>query len=170
MRVRLVIDGDNLFFCQKSLGWPVDYKKLLAWAGEFGELQGATFYGAYRESEWESKQNFFAMLRSVKYQIVARPLKEQKKDNGEIYYQSVTDVILARDVVLSLPQTDFYVLVTGDSDFMPLLEMFHNLNKEYVLVSTQGHVAHALQDAAGLRYMDLCELRPIIELNKDWCA
>lgn len=166
MRVRLVIDGDNLLYCQKRLGWAVDYKKLLIWASGFGELQAATFYGAYRESEWDSKKGFYGILRSLKFQLVVRPFKEQRKENGEVYYQSVTDVILARDVVLSLPNTDFYVLVTGDVDFAPLLETFHSLNKEYVLVSTGGHVAYDLQDIAGLRYVDLCELRPTIELDR----
>lgn len=166
-RVRLVIDGDNLFVSQIKLGWKVDYQKLLKWAESYGDLVGASFYGAYKEGEEESKQGFYGALRSARYQIFTKPLKEFRKVNGEMTYQSPVDVLMARDIILSIPQTDLFIIMTGDSDFSPILETIESMGKDFVLVSTHSHVANSLKDLAGFRYVDVGDLRDKIELLRE---
>lgn len=50
-RVAIFLDGSNLFYTQKKLGWNIDAEKLLAHCKDYGDVVEALYYtGASQDS------------------------------------------------------------------------------------------------------------------------
>ena len=63
-RVALFIDGANLYATAKSLGFDIDYKRLLALFGGKGQLVRALYYTALAEEpEYSSHQALDRLAR-----------------------------------------------------------------------------------------------------------
>lgn len=75
------------------------------------------------------------------------------------------DIEIAIDMFESLKKFDTAVLLSGDSDFAPLLDWLHTKGKKAVIVSTKYHVAKELIKASNL-YINLRDLRSKWELVK----
>ena len=67
------------------------------------------------------------------------------------------DVELALDAALGRDQYDTLFLVSGDSDFAPLLDKLQAFGKRTTVISAKGHVAHELLQRAG--YLNLAKFR-----------
>lgn len=55
-------------------------------------------------------------------------------------------VIHAMDCMLTYPDIDVFVLVTGDADFLPLVTKLRAAGKKTIVVGTQGAIAGALME------------------------
>lgn len=147
-RTLVLVDGDNLFYAARSLDLPLDYAKLRALlAKDFGQDAKFRYYLTVRASS-KRQSAFIQQLESMGYSVKASMLRE-----GEGYAAGV-DVLLAADAMATSRSFDRIVLLSGDADFVPLLQALRVAGKTTVLASlpivTSGKLIRAADQFVNL--------------------
>src|SRR5215204_6364749 len=94
-RIALFIDGANLYATTKTLGFDVDYKRLLKEYGSRGHLVRAFYYTALVEDqEYSSIRPLIDWLDYNGYRVVTKPTKEFIDQNGQRRFRGSMDVDL----------------------------------------------------------------------------
>src|SRR5262245_63636430 len=82
-RLALFIDGANLYATAKSLGFDVDYKRLLGFFRQKGQLVRALYYTALAdEQEYSSIRPLVDWLDYNGFSVITKPPKEFMDANG----------------------------------------------------------------------------------------
>jgi uncharacterized LabA/DUF88 family protein len=163
-RAAVFIDGANLFFTQRHLGWQIDFSRLMAFfiAG-YASVQ-ANYYVPASEPVSEENAAFTRVLTAHGYRITSKPVKKiVNKETGVIVMKGNLDVELVVDALTGADQYDTFILFSGDSDFLPLLRALKEKGKEVMVYSTQGLSARELLAEPGIAYHDLALLKERIE-------
>src|SRR5215510_5091805 len=104
-KIALFIDGANLYATAKSLGFDIDYKRLL---GEFqsrGYLLRAFYYTAVIEDqEYSSIRPLIDWLDYNGYSVVTKATKEFVDQTGRRKVKGNMDIELAVDAMERLPR------------------------------------------------------------------
>ena len=136
-RVALFIDGANLYATAKSLGFDIDYKRLLALFGSKGQLVRALYYTALAEDqEYSSIRPLIDWLDYNGYTMVTKPTKEFTDATGRRKIKGNMDIELAVDAMELSEHLDHIVLFSGDGDFRSLVEALQHKGKRVSVVST----------------------------------
>ncbi|RUM48921.1 MAG: NYN domain-containing protein [Hydrogenothermus sp.] len=137
-RVAIFIDAGNMFHASNYLKIKIDYKKLINLLKRDRWLLRAYFYTGIpsqdmiqeREDlfqQWKKQEGFLNELQKLGIKVKTMPLKK----TPEGYIEKGVDVLLATDMV-SLAFRDAYdtaILVSGDSDYVPVVEEIQELGK-----------------------------------------
>ncbi len=136
-KIALFIDGANLYATAKSLGFDIDYKKLL---GEFqakGYLLRAYYYTALAEDqEYSSIRPLIDWLDYNGYTVVTKPTKEFVDASGRRKIKGNMDIELAVHVMEMAEYIDHVVLFSGDGDFRSLVEAVQRRGRKVSVIST----------------------------------
>lgn len=136
-RVALFIDGANLYATAKSLGFDIDYKRLLKLFGSKGQLVRALYYTAIAEDqEYSSIRPLIDWLDYNGYTMVTKPTKEFTDAAGRRKIKGNMDIELAVDAMELAEHLDHIVLFSGDGDFRSLVEALQYKGKRVTVVST----------------------------------
>ena len=136
-RVALFIDGANLYATAKSLGFDIDYKRLLALFGTKGQLIRALYYTALaEEQEYSSIRPLIDWLDYNGYTMVTKPTKEFTDATGRRKIKGNMDIELAVNAMEIAPHVDHIVLFSGDGDFRSLVEAIQRKGVRVTVVST----------------------------------
>ena len=136
-RVALFIDGANLYATAKSLGFDIDYKRLLALFGSKGQLVRALYYTALAEDqEYSSIRPLIDWLDYNGYTMVTKPTKEFTDATGRRKIKGNMDIELAVDAMELSEHLDHIVLFSGDGDFRSLVDALQHKGKRVSVVST----------------------------------
>ena len=167
-RVAIYVDGANVYFAQKeALGWWIDWPSFLDVMGEDKDLVTARWYQAYRANPEPEQDRFLHHLTLVGFAVRKKILKSvYDRGSGETTLKGNLDIDLTIDALTEEPRYDTAYLVTGDSDFVPLVEALQTRGKRVVIVATQQNVAVELRQAVGVNYIDLQDLREDVESDK----
>ncbi len=167
-RVAVYIDGANAYFAQKeALNWWIDWPSFLQWAKEGRELVSARWYQSYRNYPEPEQERFLHHLTLVGFAVRKKILKSiYDRDTGQTSLKGNLNVELVIDALTEAPHYDTVILVTGDSDFVPLVEALRVRGKRVIVAATQQNVAVELRQAVGVNYVDLRDLRDRIESDK----
>lgn len=197
-RIAIFIDGANF---QKAtydaLGFQIDFRELLkAFTGEDGSLVRAYYYTGEFDADsiehyinlhnplqpesmhqemrarLQKDRGFHRWLNRNGYNVVTKGVRVFKNADGEIAVKANVDIELAVDMLTIADRVDKVVLVSGDGDFVPLIEAVAAKGVRVVVVSTQNRRAQAngyrasdlLIDAAD-EYIAIEKLRSRIERN-----
>ncbi|HOK30082.1 MAG TPA: NYN domain-containing protein [bacterium] len=160
-RRALFIDGNNLYFVQRKLKWNVDFEKLLRYFRGESDFYNAFYYSGYDVND-QNQENFLKALTLIGYTVRKKPLKTISSQDNEEKQKSNMDVEMTLDLILTASHYDESYLFSGDGDFEGVIEYLRVMGKEIVVVSTLGHIAIELRNAAD-RYIDLSELKPYLE-------
>ncbi len=163
-RAAVFIDGANLFFTQRHLGWQIDFSRLMAFfMSGYAPVQ-ANYYVPASEPVSEENAAFTRVLTAHGYRITSKPVKKiVNKETGVIVMKGNLDVELVVDALSGADQYDTFILFSGDSDFLPLLRALKEQGKEVQVYSTQGLSARELLAEPGIAYHDLALLKERIE-------
>ncbi len=163
-RAAVFIDGANLFFTQRHLGWQIDFSRLMAFfISAYASVQ-ANYYVPASEPVSEENAAFTRVLTAHGYRITSKPVKRiVNKETGVIVMKGNLDVELVVDALSAVDQYDTFILFSGDSDFLPLLRALKAKGKEVLVYSTQGLSARELLVEPGITYCDLALLKERIE-------
>ncbi len=155
-RAAVFIDGANLFFTQRHLGWQIDFSRLMAFfMSGYASVQ-ANYYVPASEPVSEENAAFTRVLTAHGYRITSKPVKKiVNKETGVIVMKGNLDVELVVDALSDADQYDTFILFSGDSDFLPLLRALKEKGKELMVYSTQGLSARELLAEPGIAYHDL---------------
>ncbi len=165
-RIGLFIDGSNLYAAARSLGFDIDYKRLLELFASKGHLIRAFYYTALVEDqEYSPIRPLVDWLDYNGYTMVTKPTKEFTDAAGRRKIKGNMDIELAIDVMEMSERLDHIVLFSGDGDFRRLVEAVQRKGVRVTVVSTVKSqppmVADELRRQADM-FMELAELEPII--------
>ena len=136
-RIALFIDGANLYATAKSLGFDIDYKRLLKEFQSRGRLIRAFYYTALVEDqEYSSIRPLIDWLDYNGYAVVTKPTKEFVDSLGRRKVKGNMDIELAVDAMEMAGHLDQMVLFSGDGDFRSLVEAVQRRGVKVVVVST----------------------------------
>ena len=165
-KIALFIDGANLYASTKSLGFEIDYKKLLQEFRSRGNLLRAFYYTAVIEDqEFSSIRPLIDWLDYNSYHVVTKPTKEFVDQTGRRKVKGNMDIELAVDAMEIAPHLDHMVLFSGDGDFRSLVESIQRRGVRVTVVSSlvtqPPMVADELRRQADV-FIDIAYLRPKI--------
>ena len=136
-KIALFIDGANLHATAKSLGFEIDYKRLLREFQLRGYLLRALYYTAVIDDhEYPSIRPLIDWLDYNGYTVVTKAAKELVDQTGRRKIKGNMDVELAVDAMEIAPHIDQMVLFSGDGDFRSLVEAVQRRGVRVVVVST----------------------------------
>ena len=136
-RIALFIDGANLYATAKSLGFDIDYKRLLREFQGKGRLIRAFYYTALIEDqEYSSIRPLIDWLDYNGYAVVTKPTKEFVDSLGRRKVKGNMDIELAVDAMEMAENIDHMVLFSGDGDFRSLVEAVQRRGVRVSVIST----------------------------------
>ena len=162
-KIALFIDGANLYATAKTLGFDIDYKRLLKEFQSRGTLLRAFYYTAIIEDqEFSSIRPLIDWLDYNGYTVVTKATKEFIDASGRRKVKGNMDVELAVDAMELAEHIDQMVLFSGDGDFRSLVEAVQRRGVHVTVVSTISSqppmIADDLRREADV-FTDLVELK-----------
>ncbi|WP_457811552.1 NYN domain-containing protein [Sinorhizobium meliloti] len=166
-KIALFIDGANLFAASKSLGFDIDYCKLLQAFRNRAYLLRAYYYTAIIEDlEFSSIRPLIDWLNYNGYTVVTKPAKEFTDAQGRRKIKGNMDIELAIDAMEQSRTADHLVIFSGDGDFTTLVETLQRKGRKVSVVSTMSTqppmIADELRRQAD-HFIDLASLRSEID-------
>jgi len=162
-KIALFIDGANLYATAKTLGFDIDYKRLLKEFQSRGTLLRAFYYTAViQDQEFTSIRPLIDWLDYNGYTVVTKATKEFVDANGRRKVKGNMDIELAVDAMELAESIDQMVLFSGDGDFRSLVEAVQRHGVHVTVVSTISSqppmIADELRRQADV-FTDLVELQ-----------
>lgn len=164
-RVSVFIDGNNMFYAQRSNGWFFDPRRVLEYFTRQEALVNAFWYTGIRDPQ--DQRGFRDALIAMGFTVREKFLKEYyDRISGDMTQKANLDIEIVVDMFNTVAQYNHAVLFSGDGDFERAVELLRSKDTRITVVSTEGMIARELRNAAD-RYIDLNELRPYIDKNAD---
>ena len=168
-RLALFIDGANLYAAARSLGFDVDYKRLLDLFAKKGRLIRAFYYTTLIEDqEYSPIRPLIDWLDYNGYMMVTKPIKEYTDSQGRRKTKGSVDIDLAIDALEMADRVDHILLFSGDGDFRRLVDAIQRKGVRVTVVSTikaqPPMVADELRRQAD-NFIELMDLSPHIQRN-----
>ena len=135
-KIALFIDGANLYATAKTLGFDIDYKRLLKEFQSRGTLLRAFYYTAIIEDQEYSSIRPDRLARYNGYTVVTKATKEFVDASGRRKVKGNMDIELAVDAMELAEHVDQIVLFSGDGDFRSLVEAVQRRGVRVTVVST----------------------------------
>ncbi|WP_210192157.1 NYN domain-containing protein [Bradyrhizobium canariense] len=162
-RIALFIDGANLYATTKTLGFDIDYKRLLTEFQSRGTLLRAFYYTAIIEDqEYSSIRPLIDWLDYNGFTVVTKPTKEYVDAGGRRKVKGNMDIEIVVNAMELAEHIDQMVLFSGDGDFRSLVEAVQRLGVQVTVISTIASqppmIADELRRQADV-FTDLIELR-----------
>ena len=162
-KTALFIDGANLYHAAKSLGFDIDYKRLLQEFQSLGYLMRAFYYTAVSEDqEFSSIRPLIDWLDYNGYTVVTKATKEFVDQSGRRKVKGNMDIELAVDAMELAKHIDHMVLFSGNGDFSALVGAMQRVGVRVTVVSTLPMIADELRRQADV-FLNIADLRPKIQ-------
>ena len=168
-KIAVFIDGANLNATAKTLGFDIDYKRLLQEFDSRGTLVRAFYYTAIVEGqEFSSIRPLVDWLHYNGYTVVTKSAKEFTDASGRRKVKGNMDIELAVNAMDLARHVDEIVLFSGDGDFRSLVESVQRRGVRVTVVSTISSqppmIADELRRQADV-FTDLVELK--LKISRD---
>ena len=162
-KIALFIDGANLFATARTLGFDVDYSRLLKEFESRATLVRAFYYTTiFEDQEYSSIRPLIDWLDYNGYTVVTKPTKEFIDVDGRRRVKGNMHIELAVDAMELSKHIEEMVLFSGDGDFRPLVEAMQRRGVQVTVVSTistqPAMIADELRRQADV-FLDLKELQ-----------
>jgi uncharacterized LabA/DUF88 family protein len=136
-KTALFIDGANLHFTTRSLGFEVDFKRLVEEFEKHGSILRCYFYTTISEAaEFTTIRPLIDWLDYNGFTVRARPEKVFDDGNGRRKVKRNIGVELAVDALEIAKHVDHVVLFSGDGDFRSLVEAVQGRGPRVTVVSS----------------------------------
>ena len=148
-KIALFIDCANLYATSRSLGFDIDYRKLLTFFQKKAHLLRAYYYTALVEDqEYSSIRPLIDWLDYNGYQVVTKPAKEFTDASGRRKIKGNMDIELAIDALelASTGAVDHFVLFSGDGDFRTLVQAVQRRGRKVSVISTMASQPSMISD------------------------
>jgi uncharacterized LabA/DUF88 family protein len=136
-KIALYIDGANLHATARTLGFEIDYKRLLEEFQGRGDLVRAYYYTAVIEDqEFITLRPLIDWLNYNGYTVVTKATRGFIDASGRRKVKGNMDIELAVDAMELAEHVDQIVLFSGDGDFRSLVEAVQRRGVRVTVVST----------------------------------
>jgi uncharacterized LabA/DUF88 family protein len=157
-KVALFIDLGNLYFAARKLNIRVDYTRMVEVLTKGRRLLRSFAYAGVDPQSPES-QGYLTWMKRHGFRVVTKHLR--RFPDGTV--KANLDVELAIDMLMIAPHIDAAVLVSGDGDFVRLVEAVQFKGVRVEVVGLAEMTAMALIDVADT-FTELSELVPVIQM------
>jgi uncharacterized LabA/DUF88 family protein len=162
-KIAVFIDGANLHATAKTLGFDIDYKRLLEEFRSRGTLLRAFYYTAIVEDqEYSSLRPLIDWLDYNGFTVVTKATKEFTDASGRRKVKGNMDIELAVNAMELAAHIDEMVLFSGDGDFRSLVEAMQRHGVRVTVISSVATrppmIADELRRQADV-FTDLTELQ-----------
>jgi uncharacterized LabA/DUF88 family protein len=165
-RIALFIDGANLYSAAKSLGFDIDYRKLLDEFKKRGVLIRAYYYTAIAENDdYSPIRPLVDWLDYNGFTLVTKSAREFTDAQGRKRWRGDMDIEIAVDMLQMAETADHLVLFSGDGDFRALVEAVQRKGRRVTVVSTMKSQPPMTSDDLRRQadnFVDLSDLGSII--------
>lgn len=162
-RLALFIDGVKFHATAKTLGFEIDYKKLLDEFSERGRLLRAFYYTTVMdELDYCTVRPLVDWLDYNGFTVVTKPIKEFLDDAGRRRAKANMDIDLAVGAMDIADHVDEIVLFSGDGSFRPLVAALQRRGVRVTIVSTVACEPPILADELRRQadeFIDLADLQ-----------
>jgi len=155
-KVKVYIDGSNVFYTQKKLGWSLDWVKMKDYLEKTFEVLEYRYYTGLKQGD-EKMPKFLKYLDAIGFSPVTKPLKKIRVSSEEnaylvsksgFIYKANFDVEITADVLLDKAGLDEIVLFSGDSDFEYLIKKLKDRGQKITIIASKSTVSWELKLAA----------------------
>jgi uncharacterized LabA/DUF88 family protein len=162
-KIALFIDGANLHATCRTVGFDIDYKRLLSEFASRGTLVRAFYYTTIIEDQESSSiRPLIDWLDYNGYSVITKAAKEFIDANGQRKIKGNMHIELAVDAMELAEHVDQIVLFSGDGDFRSLVEAVQRRGVHVTVVSSMSvrppMIADELRRQADV-FTDVIELR-----------
>ena len=135
--IAILIDGPNFHATSKTLGFDVDFRKLLTEFESRGTLLRAFYYTAIIEDqEYSSVRPLIDWLDYNGYTVVTKPTKESVDGSGRRKVKANMHIELTVNAMELATHVDEMILFSGDGDFRALVEAVQRRGVRVTVVSS----------------------------------
>lgn len=154
------VDASNIIYGARAEGWFIDQKKLLKYLKvKFGVSKAFFYYG--KDSKNVKQQKFLKRLEEFGYIL---RVKEIKRYGAKA--KANCDVDLTMDVLLKIKEYQRAIMLTGDGDFLPLIQYIVKQKKEVVVIASPKSTAREIREFVRHSFINFGNLRYFIERQK----
>lgn len=150
--VGVFVDVSNLFYSAKSAGVEVNYCRLLEHALAGRDIIRACAYTGV-DPENPNQRKFIDFLRANGYKVICKDI--HKYEGGRI--KANLDIEMAVDIMLLSENLDVVVIVSGDGDFVRLVEAIQMKGVRCEVISFGISTSNELIEAAD-QFTEICTL------------
>jgi uncharacterized LabA/DUF88 family protein len=162
-RIAIFIDGANMFYAQRILGWHLDFARVIDYFTRDAELYNAYYYTGVQVPPDLSQRDFLTALRHLGFTVREKVIKETfDQSSATTIRRANLDIEIVIDMFNTASRYDVAVLMSGDGDFERAAELLRSKGKEIIGVGTRGMIAAELENACD-RYIKLEDIRPEVE-------
>lgn len=147
LRCGVFIDSSNIFWGSLNMKlddrWFVDYQKIKDYLKFHYKPRFYRFFGAVdtkpktpvfvKKAEIQAK--IYAKLEGMGYDVIVKPLKYIRQDDGTYKTKGDMDVELSMSAMDAIADLDTFVLFGGDCDYHALIQKLHSLGKHIRIYS-----------------------------------
>ncbi len=140
------IDGANMFYTQKKLGWSFDWKKIKNLIETEKEVFDWRYYVGVKKDD-EGMRKYLKYLNAIGFNTFTKPLKKIKISDGETKYifKANFDVEIAADILLDRAKIDEIIIFSGDSDFQYLVGKLKDAGIKVIVYSSRKTISWELK-------------------------
>ena len=176
-KVRVYIDGANMLYTQKKLGWNIDWRKLVDYLRSRWDITEVRYYTGVKEGD-EKMAGFLKYLNHLGIVTVTKTLKIIKigpehplfrVHHYRELHKSNFDVEMTTDILMELlkgkdnnEHIKQVVIASGDSDFNYLIKMLRAMDVGTIIAASKKMLAWELKFSAS-EIIKIEDLREEIE-------
>ena len=152
-KIKVYIDGANMFYAQKKLGWTIDWKKVRDIMQTEYDVVEIKYYTGIKKGD-EKMAKYLKYLDKVNFTVITKPLKTIKIDKNhhlnKLYnytemYKSNFDVEITTDMIFDRQNIDELILFSGDSDFRYMVDRLNDVGKKVIVYSSRKTLSWELK-------------------------
>lgn len=152
-KVKIYIDGANMFYTQRRLDWFIDWGKVKNYIEQEKDVIEWRYYVGIKDND-EKMLKYLKYLNLVGFNTITKPLKKIKIGNSEVapqnsesgfIYKANFDVEMTTDILLEKFKLDEIVIFSGDSDFKYLVKKLKDAGLKVIVFSSRKTISWELK-------------------------
>jgi len=189
------IDASNLFYGgEKSLGWKIDYKKLIKYIKTKYLIKKVFYYGGVELNGFPysildkepinliklikylkqkndnnikpiARIKFYLKLAQFGYLLQLKPVKIFHEPDGKISKKANCDVDMTFDLMRYIKDYSDVLILSGDGDFAIVLKYLMELGRKVTVLARGERTARDIRQLVGGDFRDFVRLRKEIEFK-----
>lgn len=160
--IALFIDGANLHLTLKTLGFDIDYRRLLSEFQSRGTLIRAFYYTALtQDREYSSIRQLIDWLDYNGYTVVTKATKQITDASGDRKVKGSMAIELTVDAMERAAHIDEMVLFSGDGDFRYLVKAMQRRGIRVTVASTRSTQPSIVADELRRQATSFIDLKEI---------
>ncbi|MFH0972882.1 MAG: NYN domain-containing protein [Patescibacteria group bacterium] len=169
-KAKAYIDGANMFYIQKDIGFFIDWDKIKQYLKERWDILEIRYYVGVKKDD-QKMMGYLRYLDKIGVTSITKPLKIIKIDKNHILAQSKNfkeiykcnfDVEMTTDILLDRSGIKEIILFSGDSDFDYLAKKLKDLGNKVIVFSSRKMLSWELK-LTSKRYIYLEDLEDKIK-------